>query len=67
VRNLTTSATTLCDQFDPIQDVNLNEKRQKMVFAETKHLDDPDDHYLVVSHVKDRAPVEFSPGSPGIP
>src|SRR6516165_6080641 len=38
-----------------IRDVDLAEERQKVVFAQTEHLNILDDHHLVVSYVEHRA------------
>src|SRR6516164_3388497 len=38
-----------------IRDVDLSEERQKMVFAQTEHLNILDDHHFVVSYVEHRA------------
>jgi hypothetical protein len=37
--------------------MDLAEKRQKVVFAQTEHLNILDDHHLVVSHVEHRAQI----------
>lgn len=43
-----------------IGDVDLAEKRQKVVFAETKHLDILDDDHLVIRHIEQSSVQDLS-------